>query len=576
MKKFLEELKKDKVIHYILITLSAVIAAIPLINLRIYGTDDGFIHLLRIMGVDSILKSGQFPPFIDSKYCNGFGYAINVFYAPIVTYGPLLFKLFTNQYNVCLKLYTFATILISGVAMYKLVQEITDKREISLIAAIIYFFIPYRLETIYNRFAIGEFSAYMFIPLVFLGLYNLLKKDGKKHYYITISAVGLILTHTISTEYTAFFCLLYILLNYRCLKNKEVIKKIIINVIFTICIVIFFIVPLLEYKASADYRIFDSQGMKNTGEDVAKGAISIIQLFKDTEKNGVSFKLGITFTVLSLLGIFTFKKMKKEYKETYLTFLLIALISLFMTTKYFPWIFMPNIVSTLQFSWRMLEFAEFAMAILLAFNLYTLIEIICKDKKEYFDGILLLCSIVLIICTMQKINYNYKYDTNKNFTDEEYEQYVQARETLDYRAINREYLPTKALQNEQYFQERQKNVNVLSGEAKIKNENRENLSFTFTIEAAEADTVLVLPYLYYPGYEVILKQNNTEVKLETFESNYGFIAVELSNNLENAEISVKYKGTALEKISYIISAIAIIIFIGYIISNNKSTKSSKI
>lgn len=183
MKKILEELKQDKVIHYILITLAAVIAAIPLINLRIYGTDDGFIHLLRIMGVDNIFKSGQFPPFIDSKYCNGFGYAINVFYSSIVTYGPLLFKLFTNYYNACLKLYSFATILISGLAMYKLMQEITDKREISLLAAIIYIFIPYRLETIYNRFAIGEFSAYMFFPLVFLGLYNLLKKDGTKQYF---------------------------------------------------------------------------------------------------------------------------------------------------------------------------------------------------------------------------------------------------------------------------------------------------------------------------------------------------------------------------------------------------------
>lgn len=49
MKKLLEELKDDKVIHYILIVLATLIAGIPLINLRIYGTDDGFIHLLRVI-----------------------------------------------------------------------------------------------------------------------------------------------------------------------------------------------------------------------------------------------------------------------------------------------------------------------------------------------------------------------------------------------------------------------------------------------------------------------------------------------------------------------------------------------
>lgn len=83
MKKLLEELKDDKVIHYILIVLATLIAGIPLINLRIYGTDDGFIHLLRVIGVDKILKDGAFPPFISSVFCNGFGYAINVFLSTI-------------------------------------------------------------------------------------------------------------------------------------------------------------------------------------------------------------------------------------------------------------------------------------------------------------------------------------------------------------------------------------------------------------------------------------------------------------------------------------------------------------
>ena len=66
MKKFLEELRKDRVIHYILIILAALISAIPLINLRIYGTDDGLVHILRILGVDNLIKLGQIPPYIYS------------------------------------------------------------------------------------------------------------------------------------------------------------------------------------------------------------------------------------------------------------------------------------------------------------------------------------------------------------------------------------------------------------------------------------------------------------------------------------------------------------------------------
>ena len=76
---------------------------------------------------------------------------------------------------------------------------------------------PYKLEDLYTRYAIGEFTAFVFMPIIFQGLYNLLNGDKKRHYYIAIGATGLLLTHTISTEYTAIFCLIY--------KLKSILKK---------------------------------------------------------------------------------------------------------------------------------------------------------------------------------------------------------------------------------------------------------------------------------------------------------------------------------------------------------------
>lgn len=219
MKKFLEDISNNKFIHYILILLAGTIAAIPLINLRIYGTDDGFIHILRTMGIENILKSGTFPPLIHSTYCNGFGYAINAFYPPIVTYGPLIFRLFFSSYSNCLKLYSYITLIISGFTMYQFVKELSGKREIALLSSVIYIFIPYRLETIYNRFAIGEFSAYMFIPLVFLGLHNLLYGDQKKHYYITIGATRINAHSYSNNRVYSFICSNIFTIKYR--KNKK-------------------------------------------------------------------------------------------------------------------------------------------------------------------------------------------------------------------------------------------------------------------------------------------------------------------------------------------------------------------
>ena len=45
--------------------------------------------------------------------------------------------------------------------------------------------------------------------------------------------------------------------------------------------------------------------------------------------------------------------------------------------------------------------------------------------------------------------------------------------------------------------------------------------------------------------------------------------IKLDENIESAHITVKYTGTTIEKVSYLISAISIITFIGYVIYSKK-------
>lgn len=580
MKKIIENIRKDKVIHYIIIIAASLIAAIPLINLRIYGTDDGYVHMLRIFGMEQILKEQNFPPFIYSKFANGFGYAINLFYSPIVTYGPLFFRIFGLHYYTCLKLFAYSTILISCFTMYNFLYDVSKKREIAILGAVIYAFIPYRLETIFNRFAIGEFTAYIFFPMLFHGLFNLLKGDGKKHYYIAIAAIGLILTHTISTEYSAIFALLYIVFNFKQLKNKGVIRKIAINVIFILAITTFFTVPLMEHKILGNYVIFNSTSMKSLPSDVQNSTIKISQLFKDIgEVNGVSFKIGIPLIILTLLGIVSYKKVDKNIRSEYITFTVIAMISLAMVTKLFPWIIMPKILTTLQFAWRMQAFFEFALSIICAINLYYFIDIICKKssknskdtkvhtKTENLYNMLLLFAIIVIITSMMKIDYNYSYEKEKFLTDEEYETKINEKNSIW--SINREYLPEKVdvkKLGKSYLDYRENRVYVLDGNATIINEKKEDLQLEFDIENYKANTILELPYIYYLGYTVTTEQNE---KIQVFESDNGMLAIKLDENIESAHITVKYTGTIIEKVSYLISAISVITFIGYVIYSKK-------
>ena len=54
-----------------------------------------------------------------------------------------------------------------------------------------------------------------------------------------------------------------------------------------------------------------------------------------------------------------------------------------------------------------------------------------------------------------------------------------------------------------------------------------------------------------------------------FESDNGMLAIKLDENIESAHITVKHTGTIIEKVSYLISAISIITFVGYVIYSKK-------
>lgn len=127
------------------------------------------------------------------------------FYPPLVTYIPYILGLIAGTFMRGLKIFAMLTMVFSGIFMYNFINEVTKKKEIALFSAILYIIFPYRIECLFNRYAIGEFTAFVFIPIVFQGLYNLLNGDKKRHFYIAIRCNRLI-THTynIYTLYSIF------------------------------------------------------------------------------------------------------------------------------------------------------------------------------------------------------------------------------------------------------------------------------------------------------------------------------------------------------------------------------------
>ena len=577
--KVIDFIKNNKYMHYSIIFAIGVILSLLLINIRIRETHDGFFHLLRLIGSVDSIKMGQFPIMIISSFCDTCGYSMTLFYPPLVTYIPLLLKLITPlSFSFCLKFFGALSIIASGYTMYSFILSVTKKRSIALFAAIIYMIAPYKLIDVYKRYAIGEFVALIFMPTLFKGMYNLFEGDGKKHYFIAIGATLLMLCHTITTVYAAILCVIYILFNIKKLKEIDILKKIVINVIFIVTLSMLFFVPMFEAKQKAEYTIFDHELMRTVDWYAAENSIKISDLFidqKNPDRNDLSFTIGIPIIILFASTIFAFRKVDTKYKNIYIAFLMSSIISLYMATKYFPWQIMPNFLCTLQYPWRMIGFFNFFSSLICAVNIYIILKVLFK--KDLFKLIVFI--ILLVISILYTLNFLNQYKTEKPSIDNAYENWVfSIDKKLNHMYINRDYLPIKALHLQKtYMNDRENKTLVLEGNAEIINEEKfENLVTTFEINEASRDTVLEFAYIYYPGYKVRVTNEDNSVNIyDTCESEHGYASLKLPEDIKNAKVKVYFEPTLLTKLSYLGSFIAFIVFIVYIIKQKIGEKNEK-
>ena len=548
--------------YYIFIIVIAIMIGSPLFIKGLPIAHDAIYPVTRTLGTAISLSEGQVPPLVTSNFANGFGFSWNLFYPPVSTYLMLILKVFTFSYANALKALVILSIIISGMAIYNLMREITDSKKVALIAAVFYMAAPYRLTDIYIRMAIGEILAFCFIPIVFLGLYNLFEKDGKKHWYITIGAVGLLLTHNISTLLTIMIVAIYVLYNIKKLKDIKILKKILVNIIFICLIVSFFYVPLMEAKLSADYAVFEYGKMGST-ESVKQNSVYLFQLLFGKMQSGSSYplsnpenvnkdmclSLGLFLVIPILCTPFIYQDIKKEKRGLYLLTLLTGIGLTICVTSIFPWEKMPSIVAMIQHPFRLILIITFLFTIIATINISKIVKKV-EYKHVFVMTLITLVYVQPLIANTANIDIN--FSEKIYYEIDAMEEGQEASPSCAYY----EYLPTKAEQNKDYIANRNQEAIVLEGEIEIENQKKENGKFECEYTKNSEEVRIELPYIYYPGYSV--KINDQEI--QTYESENGFLEIQIKNE-EKGRIKVKYEGTILSKVTWGISIISTLIFI---------------
>lgn len=551
--KILDKIKQIKYLDYLLITVVTIIICIPLFNknLNIYR-DDGIQHICRLIGTEQTIKEKQFLPMIMSNFCNNFGYSWNIFYSPLTAYAPLIFRIFSFSYTNCLKIFIFIVNLLSGFAMYKFMFKVTKNKNISTFAAILYVIAPYRLTDIYLRTAIAELTSFVFVPIIFNGLYTIINKE-EKSYLLSWGILGLILTHTIITLYTAILCFIYLLIFIKKLKNKKVIINLLINLLFGLITSSFYWVGLLQHYFATSYEVFVPGRMER--EEVLKYyKIDFYQLFFTRKEQIMIYAIGLVSVIGLVLTPVAYKKISKDYKKLYTTFLIFGLILTFMTLTIFPFEKLPKILTMIQFTFRLFEFTSFFFAFVVAINYETII----KDFKLKDILILSAIAMLLLIPYLNKLDYDLRYSEDKLING--------VRVTKNTGRVHAgmasmEYLPSKAFNNLDYLINREDSIIVLDNEnVKINEYTKNKTNIECTVSNIDKKTSIELPYIYYLGYRIYV--NGKEISYT--ESEKGFIQVSIETSMcenKTAKIRVRYLGTNEMIIALMFSIIAIIILI---------------
>lgn len=358
--------------------LICLIASSPqLLNCCFSGGDMTY-HLLRIEGVKDGLISGQFPVRIEPEWLFDHGYANAIFYCNGLFLFPAILRLLGFNITVVYNLYCIALNIATACISYYCFGRMFKSPKIGMAASALYTLSVIRIFKLVMVGAIGEGSAITFIPLVLYGLYCIFTKDTEESCFKTawvplaIGYAGLIQTHVLTCEITAFVTILICLFYVRKVFCRKHFLNLVKAALAAAGMSLWYLVPFLDYYLTEDVHIKHVSARTIQAEGLTFGQLlhhfwkigdaSVADTLYDTP-TGIGLLLAVG--LLAFPGLWISQRFEKEKLTGFVKLsALLGTLLLIMSLKVFPWDkiqfihpIAASLVSSLQFPNRFLGWA---------------------------------------------------------------------------------------------------------------------------------------------------------------------------------------------------------------------------
>ncbi len=519
---------QEQIIAGVIFLITILIACSPLFTENCINGHDIEYHLLRIESLKEGILMGK--PFlkVNVLFLGGAGYASSMFYPDFLLYFPALLRVCGVGINASYHLFVALCFILCYAAAFYCTKQITKSSYAGTIAAVVMTLCQYHIDDVYTRSAVGEYTAFIFIPFVIYGLYDILFENMKKPWVFALGFAGVLLCHTTSLVMCVILCFVAFLIRFKTfLRNPKLLLRVALTTLFTMLITISYWLPMLEQLVTTTFFV-------DTAWIMPVDAMQEVQ----TVLSPVFPAIGIALLLVNLPRVFIKKTEENKELRLFADLLMLAgACFAILATRIIPWERIGAYISFVQFPWRFYILASVCLATSGAIVLHLYFA---EGKvREY-----VLLAVLGLMCVSAVNNLARTEEGYYSYSDDYFE-HVPFTANI----IAGEWLPETVTDTKAFMEQ----VNS------AKDDKGEEVSFTRVKNTIEIESIpdseyIDVPLLYYKGYGAsLMNGDGSRTNLTvTDEGENGFCRVYLSD-AQQGKLVVSYVGTTIQKISYVVT-----------------------
>jgi hypothetical protein len=521
---------------------------------------DGIAHLTTLTQFYEAMKEGIWRVTWTDGFAN-YGMPIPLYIHQTVGYlGGWMSLLLKGDVVMVYKLLFLVGAVVSSAVFYKFLR-IYFTPLASFLGVFIMNVSPYRILNLYIREALPEFLAAVLFPTILLATYKFIKKRSKWSGAILTSVFALIaLSHPMmlvvgSVLFGGYFIFL--------IKDEENKMKLTINyflhMAWGLLIAAYYLIPL---KVEIKYFYYGQQDNHLTGGQYLKLANYFDPKWyyfyvRDVANRGHYVSGGLIESLIMITGsitvVYQFITRQVKKLQVWHFALAVGLILIYMTTKYSGWLYEHiNLLSNIQFPWRMLSSYIYIPAILVAsfFN---------KLDKHKWNEVLAVMFVVVV--SMARFPQLYAKNNTMHDIARYYFTPINLHSTVMNTVWSGETTEYPIMDHK---------IEIIEGKGSLEVRDVRYGIRGYKIRA-ETDVRMVDYTFYFPGWEV--RVDGQLVPVEFQDPSYrGVITYRIPQGEHN--VKLYFGDTKLRKISNLITLISGSVFVIYlfILSLRKNKK----